>query len=70
MIYNCIILRKTKENELLGAMINNNLYFSSHIKWMHKISDQKLGALSRISRLLNANQKTLKCSSFIKGQFN
>ena len=36
--YNGIILKNTKEKELLGVMIDDNLNFNSHIKRIFKIA--------------------------------
>ena len=47
-------------------MKDNNPNFNSHIKSTWKMAARKLNALSRISRLLQVNQKTLIFNSFIK----
>ena len=68
--YNGIIIKNTKEKKLLGVIIDNNRNFNSHIKRMCKVEAQKSYALSRISRLLQVDQKALILNSFIKVQFN
>ena len=66
--YNGIIIKNTKEKKLLGVIIDNNRNFNSHIKGMCKVEAQKSHTRSRISQLLQVDQKTLIFNSFIKGQ--
>ena len=51
--FNNLTLKSTKEVEILGIKIDNNLDFNNHIKSICSKADQKLSVLLRISSNLN-----------------
>ena len=63
-------MKNSKEEKILGVIIDNKLSFKSHIKELCKKASQKLAALSRLSGYLNSNEKQLIFNSVLKSQFN
>ena len=61
---------ETREEKLLGVIIDKNLKFSSHILKMCNNASRKLLALSRISKLLPFYRKRILLKSFIESQFS
>ena len=55
---------------VLGIQIDNNLNFENHVKYLCNKASQKLGALQRISNMLDAQKKNLLFNSVIKFQFS
>ena len=53
------LLENSKEELVLGIIIDNKLAFDSHIKNICRKAGQKLGALLRITNYLNSGQKSL-----------
>ena len=51
--FNNLTLKSSKEVEILGIKIDNNLDFNNHIKSICSKADQKLSVLLRISSNLN-----------------
>ena len=51
--FNNLTLKSSKEVEILGIKIDNNLDFNNHIKSICSKVDQKLSVLLRISSNLN-----------------
>ena len=68
--FNNLIIKSSKEVEILGIKIDNNLNFNNHIKSICRKTGQKLNALLRISSNLSMKQKKLLYKSMIKSQFN
>ena len=64
--FNGLKIKSSKEVEIFGINIGNNLNFNNHIKSVCRKADQNLCALLRIS----SNLKTLLYTSMIKPQFN
>ena len=64
------ITNSSKEETILGVIIDNRLTFSSHIRELCKKASQKISALSRISSQLNDSEKTLLFNAVVKSQFN
>ena len=64
------IMNNSKEEKILGVIIDNRLTFSSHIRELCKKASEKISALSRISNHLNDSQKTLLFNTVVKSQFN
>ena len=52
-----LLLENDKEEDVLGATIDNKLTFNSQIKSICRKVGQKLGALLRITNYLNLSQK-------------
>ena len=55
---------------VLGIQIDNKLNFENHIKSLCNKVSQKLGALQRISNMLDTQKKNLLFNSIIKPQFS
>ena len=55
---------------VLGIQIDNKLNFEYHIKSLCNKASQKLGALQRISNMLDTQKKNLLFNSIIKSQFS
>ena len=68
--FNNLTIKSSKEVEILGIKIDNNLNFNNHIKSICRKAGQKLSALLRISSNLNMKQEKLLYKSTIKSQFN
>ena len=51
--FNNLTIKSSKEVEILGIKIDNNLDFNNHIKSICSKAGQKLSALLRISSYLN-----------------
>ena len=56
-IFDEIKLPNSRNEKILGAIIDNELKFDSHIRGMCKKASQKLGGLNRISSLLDSEKK-------------
>ena len=67
--FNNLTIVSSKEVEILGIKIDNNLNFNNHIKSIYRKAGQKLSSLLRISSNLNVRQKNLLYKSVIKSQF-
>ena len=63
-------MTNSKEEKILGVIIDNRLTFSRHIRELCKKASQKISALSRISNQLNDSEKTLLFNGVVKSQFN
>ena len=68
--FNNLIIKSSKEVQILGIKIDKNLNFSNHIKSICRKAGQKLSTLVRISSSLNMKQKKLLYKLMIKLQFN
>ena len=63
------IIKNVTEEKILGIVIDNNLYFKSHMKKICEKANQKLSALATISKLTTPNQRKILINSFINAQF-
>ena len=64
------VLQTEKSVELLGVTIDKNLNFSDHISNLCKRANQKLHALTRISRYIDQNKLKLLMRAFVTSQFS
>ena len=55
--FNNLIIKSSKEVEILGIKIDNDLNFNNHIKSICRKASQKLSALLIISSNVDMNQK-------------
>ena len=60
------VLEAGELETVLGIATDNKLNFENHIKSLCSKASQKLGALKRISNLLNPHKKNLLFNSIIK----
>ena len=56
--------------KLLGILIDKELTFEEHIKWLLKKANQKLYALMRVSKYLSQEKLRILLKTFIESQFN
>ena len=68
--FNNLTIKNSKEVEILGIKVDNNLNFNNHIKSISRKGGQKLSARLRISLDLNMKQTKIFYKSMIKSQFN
>ena len=64
------VLEASQIESVLGIQIDNKLMFENHIKSLCSKASPKLGALQRLSNLLEAQKKNLLFTSLIKPQFS
>ena len=55
--FNDLTIKSSKEVEIFGIKIGNNLNFNNHIKSIFRKAGQKLSALLKISSILIIRQK-------------
>ena len=58
--------KNSKEETILGVIIDNKLSFDSHIKRLCKQAGQRFSALSRISAFTDLNKSQILFQSMIK----
>ena len=63
------VIGNTKEQKLLGVVIDNRLNFESHISKLCKKADNKLSALARVSGYMNSNKLRILMRAFVISQF-
>ena len=63
-------LGASERETVLGIQIDDKLNFENYIKSFCSKASQKLGALQRISNLLDTQKKNLLFNSIIKSQFS
>ena len=63
-------LNNSKEEKMLGIVIDRNLKFENHIDSICRKASQKLSALNRISPYLDINKRKIIYNSMIKSQFS
>ena len=56
--------------KLLGILIDKELTFEDHIKWLLKKANQKMHALMRVSKYMTQEKLRILLKSFIESQFN
>ena len=69
-LFHNILMENSKEQKILGVIIDNKLNFKSHINELCKKASQKVAALSRLSSYLHNSEKKLIFNSIIKSQFS
>ena len=65
-----ILMENSKEQKIIGVIIDNKLNFKSHISELCKKASQKIAALSRLSSCLPNSEKKLIFNSVIASQFS
>ena len=63
-------ISNSKEEKMLGIVIDRNLKFENHIDSICRKASQKLSALNRISPYLDINKRKIIYNSMIKSQFS
>ena len=63
LIFKNLVMKKSKEQKILGVTKGNKLNCKSQIKELCKKPSQKIGALSRLSNYLNDSEKKLVFNS-------
>ena len=63
-------MENSKEQNILGVIIDNKLNFKSHVSELCKKASQKIAVLSRLSTYLYNSEKKLIFNSIIKSQFS
>ena len=58
-VYNNTEMKKSKEEKILGVIIDNKLTFKNHVKSLCKKASQKIWALSRLINYLNDSEKKM-----------
>ena len=69
-VYDNIEMKNSKEEKILGVIINNLLRFKSHAKNLSKKASQKIWALSRLINYLNNSKKKMIFNALLKSQFS
>ena len=69
-VYDNIEMKNSKEEKILGVIIDNKLRFKSHVKNLCKKASQKIWALSRLINYLNDSKKKIIFNALIKSQFS
>ena len=69
-LFHNILMENSKEQKIVGIIIDNKLNFKSYISELCKKASQKIAALSRLSSYLNNSEKKLIFNSIIKSQFS
>ena len=64
------IIEATNSVELLGVNIDKNLDLNDHVSKLCKRGNQKLHALSRISKYLSKDKLNIIMKTFVQSQFN
>ena len=62
-------MKNSKEEKILGVIINNRLRFKSHVKNLCRKASQKIRASSRLINYLNDSEKKMIFNALIKSQF-
>ena len=63
-------MEKSKEQIILGVIIDNKLNFKSYISELCKKASQKIATLSRLSSYIYNSEKKLIFNKIIKSQFS
>ena len=69
-LFHNILMENSKEQKIIGVIIDNKLNFKSHISELCKKASQKVAALSRLSSYLHNSEKKLIFNAIIKSQFS
>ena len=60
---------ESKNQKLLGVIIDRQLNFDEYLIWLRKKAMKKLSALARLANFLSLEQRKLLMKSFIESQF-
>ena len=60
----------SRQQKLLGVLMDNKLTFDKHINNLCAKASQKLNALCRVSSLMSTNKKRRVIKAFISSQFS
>ena len=63
-------IKAIKEEVLLGVRINSDLTFKEHVTSFCSKANQKLHALTRVSKYISLQKRRILMKSFITSQFN
>ena len=63
-------IKASKEEVLLGVRIDSDLTFKYHITSICSKANQKLHALTRVSKYMSLQKRCIPMKSFITSQFN
>ena len=69
-VYDNIEMKNSKEEKILGVIIDNKLRFKSHVKDLSKKASQKIWALSRLINHLNDSEKEMIFNALMKSRFS
>ena len=69
-VYDNIEMKNSKEEKILGVIIDNKLRFKSHVKNLCKKASQKIWTLSRLINYLNDSNKNIIFNALIESQFS
>ena len=69
-LFHNILMENSREQKIIGVIIDNKLNFKSHVSELCKKASQKIAALSRLSSYLHNSEKKLIFNSIIKSQFS
>ena len=64
------VIKSSCKEKLLGIYIDNELKFDDHVNALCKKANQKINALSRISKYMSSEKLRIIMKSFIISQFN
>ena len=67
-IDNCVI-ESSKQQKLLGVLLDNDLKFDQHLENLCRKASQKLSALCRVSSYMSTDKKRIIMKAFINSQF-
>ena len=70
LLFNNILIENSKEQKIIGGIIDNNLNFKSQINELCKKASQKIEALSRLPIYLYNSEKKLIFNVIIKSKFS
>ena len=63
------LLENSKQQKLLGVLLDNNLKFEKPVNNLCTKASQKLSALCRVSSFMSTGQKRIIMKAFINSQF-
>ena len=63
------VIENSKQQKLLGVLLDNDLKFDKHVDNLCNKASQKLSALCRVSSYMNQNKKRIIMKAFINSQF-
>ena len=68
-LFHNILMENSKEQKIIGVVIDNKLNFKSHVSELCKTASQKVTVLSTLSSYQQNSEKKLIFNSIIKSQF-
>ena len=63
------VIESSKQQKLLGILLDNELRFDKHVDNLCNKASQKLSALSRVSSYMNTDKKRIIMKAFVNSQF-